>query len=1033
MTGHADEVGLGPVVAALTAPGAEFELVDAVVRGVRMRVYRRGPATLRELLAATAAFGERPYSVFRDERRSYAEHLRLVAGLAVWMREEHGLVPGDRVAIAMRNYPEWGPVFWAAQVSGLVVVPLNAWWTGSQLAWALGDSGARLLVADDERVRATAGARRPPVVRVRGEGSAPAGVREWADVAAGLDPAAALPEVVVHPDDDATILYTSGTTGRPKGAVGTHRNHCTNALNVLLQARAGAWLAQGGPPAAPAPDAPQPGTLLAYPMFHIAGLNGLYGAVLTGAKLATLYRWDPAEARELVRRERLTAASGVPTVMRDVAELAVDHPGDMASLTRIGMGGAPIPPALVTRIATELGGRVSAANGYGLTETTSAVCANSGPDYAANPDSVGRTAPGADLRIADPDSGTELPDGEIGELWFRGPNIVRGYWNDPEATAAAFVDGWFRTGDLGLRRAGWVHVVDRLKDVVVRGGENVYCVEVEGALHAHPAVAEAAVVGQPHPTLGEEVVAVVRVAPGAAPDTAGLLAHAAARLPSFAVPARVVWRTEPLPRTATGKVLKRTLRRDLHSRPRGGLASDAVSDQRASLPASPLTAAVTGALPGACADLERLVRIPSIWADPARAVDTRRSAEAVAELAGGAGAADVRIIAADGGAPAVVAHFPGPDGTPTVLLYAHHDVQPTGGDEHWASPPFEPTERDGRLYGRGAADDKAGVMTHLAVLRAYGGRPPVGVTLFVEGEEESGSPTLPALLREHHELLACDVIVIADAANPAVDVPALTTSLRGLVDVTVEVAMLERPVHSGVYGGPVGDALTALCHTLAALHDERGEVAVPGLVRGGSDAPDVDEATYRADVGLLDGVELIGSGTIPDRAWNKPAVAVLGIDAPRVAEASNVLLPRARARVSLRLAPGDDAAKAQRALAEHLEANVPWGAQVSVTPGAGTAEPFSLDGTGTVYDAARRSFAEAYGNAVVETGIGGSIPFIAEFARTFPGATVLVTGVGDPASRWHGIDESLDLAMFGRAVLAEALLLSELARESRPA
>jgi acetylornithine deacetylase/succinyl-diaminopimelate desuccinylase-like protein len=446
------------------------------------------------------------------------------------------------------------------------------------------------------------------------------------------------------------------------------------------------------------------------------------------------------------------------------------------------------------------------------------------------------------------------------------------------------------------------------------------------------------------------------------------------------------------------------------------------------LPSTPLTRAVEGVLPSARADLERLVRIPSIWADPAHADDTRRSADAVVELARDAGAADVSVIAADGGAPAVTAHFPGPAGAPTVLLYAHHDVQPTGGTEHWTSPPFEPTERDGRLYGRGAADDKAGVMTHLAVLRAYEGRPPVGITLFVEGEEESGSPTLPTLLRTHKELLACDVIVIADASNPAVDVPALTTSLRGLVDVTVEVAMLERPVHSGVYGGPIGDALTALCRTLATLHDADGEVAVPGRVQGSSPAPDLDEATFRSDVGLLDGVQLIGSGTIPTRAWTKPAVAVLGIDAPRVAESSNVLLPRARARVSMRLAPGDDAAKAQRALAEHLEANVPWGAHVTVTPEPGIAEPFTIEGTGTAYDAARRAFAEAYGNPVVETGIGGSIPFIAEFAREFPGAAVLVTGVGDPASRWHGIDESLDLAMFGRAVLAEALMLAELAR-----
>jgi acetylornithine deacetylase/succinyl-diaminopimelate desuccinylase-like protein len=461
----------------------------------------------------------------------------------------------------------------------------------------------------------------------------------------------------------------------------------------------------------------------------------------------------------------------------------------------------------------------------------------------------------------------------------------------------------------------------------------------------------------------------------------------------------------------------------LAGRGRPGLRSIvAVPDLRESLPT-----AVTATLPGARADLERLVRIPSIWADPAHADDTRRSAEAVAALARDAGGQDVRILSVDGGAPAVVAHWPAPPGTPTVLLYAHHDVQPTGGDDLWTSPPFEPTERGGRLYGRGAADDKAGVMTHLAVLRAFEGRPPVGVTLFVEGEEESGSPTLTTFLREHRHALDCDVIVIADSANPAVDVPGLTTSLRGLVAVTVEVAMLERQAHSGVFGGPVGDALTALCHALASLHDEHGDVAVPGPVRGTTDAPDPDEATYRADAGVLPGVDLIGTGSIAERSWQKPAVAVLGIDAPGTDEIANVLLPRARAVVSMRLAPGDDAAKGQRALAEHLEAHVPWGAQVTVTPVPGVAEPVSLDTSGAAYDAARRAFAEAYGAAVVESGLGGSIPFIAEFARTFPGAAVLVTGVGDPASRWHGIDESLHLEMFGRGVLAEALLLAELA------
>ena len=452
-----------------------------------------------------------------------------------------------------------------------------------------------------------------------------------------------------------------------------------------------------------------------------------------------------------------------------------------------------------------------------------------------------------------------------------------------------------------------------------------------------------------------------------------------------------------------------------------------------------ISAAVAAVIPGARADLERLVRIPSIWADPAHAADTEASAAAVAELAGALGPATVQILRAAGsatrpGAPAVVAQWPAPEGQPTVLLYAHHDVQPTGGDEHWTSPPFEPTERDGRLYGRGAADDKAGVMTHLAVLRAFrdlAGGPPVGVTLFVEGEEESGSPTLPALLREHQELLAADVIVIADAANPAVDVPALTTSLRGLVEVVVEVTLLERPLHSGVFGGPVGDALTALCHTLASLHDEKGEVAVAGLHSNtGTDSTAVDlpEPEFRSEAGLVEGAELLGTGTLAERVYHKPAIAVLGIDAPTVAESSNVLIPRARAMVSMRLAPGEDTLAARDTLAEHLRTHVPWGAQVTVEPGSGVAEPFALDANGGAYDAAKRAFADAYGTATVEMGIGGSIPFIAEFARTFPGAAVLVTGVGDPSSRWHGIDESLSLSMFATGARAEAFLLDELVR-----
>ena len=437
---------------------------------------------------------------------------------------------------------------------------------------------------------------------------------------------------------------------------------------------------------------------------------------------------------------------------------------------------------------------------------------------------------------------------------------------------------------------------------------------------------------------------------------------------------------------------------------------------------------VRSALAAGAADaravLEDLVRIPSISSAPGHVGDVEAVITRVSELAHDAGAAKTEIVRS-GGQPALIASWPAPAGAPTVLLYAHADVQTTGPLAEWTSPPFEPTERDGRLYARGAADDKAGVAMHLAVLRAFGGRPPVGVTLFIEGEEEIGSPTLPALLREHRDKLAADVIVIADSGNATIDVPALTTSLRGLVDAVVDVRMLERAVHSGVYGGPVGDALSALCKLLATLHDDNGDVAIEGLHTATTDSPDIPADEWRADAGVLPGVQLMGTGSIPDRAWMRPAVSVLAIDAPATDEAINILLPRARAVVSLRLAPGEDAQMAMKSLVGHLETHAPWGAQVEVTPGA-IGEPFALETIGPAYDAARAAFADAYGNAVVEMGVGGSIPFIAEFARAYPGAAVLVTGVGDPASRWHGIDESLHLDMWHKACVAEALLLLRL-------
>ncbi|MFP5070655.1 class I adenylate-forming enzyme family protein [Pseudonocardia nantongensis] len=565
------------LTARFTAPGAEFEIVEHPVRGIPMRVYSGGPQTLREILLDTAAFGDLPYLVYGDERWTYAEHLRQVAGVARCLTGEYGLVKGDRVAVSMRNVPEWSPIFYAAQVVGLVVVPLNAWWSAAELGYALADSGARLVVADAERAALIAPQLSElgglPLIEVRGGEEPVPGARPWADLLAALAADGGVPDADVHPDDDATILYTSGTTGRPKGAIGSHRNHCTNVRNTRLGAYVGAAIANGGEPPPAAPDAPQQGGLCTFPLFHIAGITSLCYTPHTGAKLATQYRWDSAEALDLIRRESLTAVSGVPTVMRRLVEAADAR--QLPTLAGISMGGSPIPPDLIGRIDSGFASLVAPANGYGLTETTSAVVSNSGADYVAHPDSVGRCVPGADVRVVDPASGEDLGEGEVGELWFHGPNIVRGYWNDPEATAAAFTDGWFHTGDLGRVQDGWVYVVDRMKDVVLRGGENIYCAEVEAALFEHAAVGDVAIVGVPHASLGEEAVAVVHLRPGAVPGPESaerLRGHVRDRLASFKVPAHVVFRAEPLPRTPSGKVLKRDLRGPVAAELRGGRA-----------------------------------------------------------------------------------------------------------------------------------------------------------------------------------------------------------------------------------------------------------------------------------------------------------------------------------------------------------------------------------------------------------------------------------------------------------------------------
>jgi cysteinylglycine-S-conjugate dipeptidase len=444
-----------------------------------------------------------------------------------------------------------------------------------------------------------------------------------------------------------------------------------------------------------------------------------------------------------------------------------------------------------------------------------------------------------------------------------------------------------------------------------------------------------------------------------------------------------------------------------------------------SLSENDLRAAVAREMPGVRADLERLVRIPSIAFEGFDHSQVDRSAEVVAELLRGCGL-DTQIVR-EGGRPAVIGRKAAPAGAPTVLLYAHHDVQPTGDTALWTSDPFEPVERDGRLYARGAADDKAGVLAHVAALRAYGDELPVGVVVFVEGEEEYGSDSLDTILNKYHDELRSDVIVIADSGNWDIGQPALTTSLRGLVNAFVEVRVLKSAVHSGMFGGPVPDALTALVRLLATLHDEQGEVAIDGLVGREGASVDYPEDRFRHEAGMLDGVKLIGKGSITDRAWTKPSVSVLGVDAPRTFEAANALQPSAKAKISVRLAPGDDPKSAFTAIRAHLEKHAPWGAEVEVTLESDGA-PCVIDATGPVYDAARAAFQAAWdGTAPVDMGVGGSIPFIATFQELFPQAAILVTGVEDPYSAAHGPDESLHLGEFARVCTAEALLLKNVA------
>ena len=442
-------------------------------------------------------------------------------------------------------------------------------------------------------------------------------------------------------------------------------------------------------------------------------------------------------------------------------------------------------------------------------------------------------------------------------------------------------------------------------------------------------------------------------------------------------------------------------------------------------PSVPLRERVREIFPRIRHDLETLVRIPSISHPGHDPSQLRRSADATARLLREAGA-EARLLEIDGAPPAVLGRVAAPAGAPTVLLYAHHDVQPTGPRDLWHSDPFEPIEKNGRLFGRGTSDDKCGVVMHVGAIRVFEGRTPIGVTVFIEGEEEWGSPNLQKYLDRFSSELRADALILADAGNWRTGQPALTTSLRGVASADIEVRTLDHAVHSGEFGGPVPDALTVLAKTLATLHDANGEVAVAGLARGRADPLDLAEEELRTQVGLRPGVRLIGEGGITDRMWMKPSISILGIDAPRLVESTNQLVPSATARVSLRIPPGQDAGAAMRALVEHLRRNVPWGAEVTITE-HGRGKPYKLSAVGPAHAAMRRAMREAFGRDAVEIGSGGTIPFVADFAQLLPDAALLLTGAGDPFSNAHSEDESVDLADLERSTLAEALFFEYLA------
>ncbi len=555
--------------ARLTAPGARYEMIDVISNGIPTRTWKNAPATLRDLLILSRSYKDRVFVIYEDERVTYEAFYRATVKLAHELRGQ-GVQKGDRVAIAMRNVPEWAVCLFAASVLGAVATPLNAWWTGAELEYGLTNSGSKVAFVDGERYErlvehldACAELRRVYVTRVQGAQHPKAALLDsvigspnsWLDI-----PELPLPDAKVVGDDDATIFYTSGTTGKPKGALGSHLNMMTNALTgQCVQHRA--FLRRGEPVPPVTPNDPPRVVLLSVPLFHVTGFNAwMVPAMFLGNRFILMRKWDVEKAMELIQRERVTQVGGVPAIAWQLIEHPARAQYDLSSLLLVTYGGAPSAPELVRRIRSVFP-HAMASNGWGMTEVSGGYMGNNSVDYELRPDSCGPAPAVGEIKIMNSEGTQEMPRGEVGELWVKGPQVIKGYWNNPVATAQTFIDGWVRTGDVArIDDEGFCFLVDRAKDMLIRGGENIYCIQVESVLYEHPAVMDATVVGIPHRILGEEPGAIVHLKPGVTATAEEIRAFCATKLASYQVPVQVKFWAEPLPRNPAGKILKKELK-----------------------------------------------------------------------------------------------------------------------------------------------------------------------------------------------------------------------------------------------------------------------------------------------------------------------------------------------------------------------------------------------------------------------------------------------------------------------------------------